>query len=390
MNKAFTNQISAPTALPGAADVRIARIETIPLKVRLDRTANGSNLSITHRCAIVTRIHTDAGVIGECFNGNDDELQGPIMKVIAEEMAPKLIGHRVLAIDEAWDITRASTESFLRDRRVALRAQACVDSALHDAVGKLTGLPLHVMWGSSLTEVPVIVLAGYYRDWNEAKELAEEVTELKAAGAAGVKLKVGGRTPQADAARARVVRRTGGDDFVLACDANQGWTRAEAIEFAERTADLHLRWLEEPCKWDNDRADMAAVRAATRVPVSAGQSELSRYGCRDLITAGSIDICNFDASWGGGPTEWRRVATMAENFNVGVTQHIEPQIGAALVAGARNGTFAEALLPWRDPFFHKLIADQRPYAGGKYPLPDQPGWGWSFDTDYLEFARRKD
>jgi D-arabinonate dehydratase len=61
-----------------------------------------------------------------------------------------------------------------------------------------------------------------------------------------------------------------------------------------------------------------------------------------------------------------------------------------LVAGARGGTFAEVLLPWRDPFFHKLIADQKPYAGGKYPLPDQPGWGWSFDTDYLEFARRKD
>ena len=103
MNKPFTNQISAPTALPGAADVRIARIETIPLKVRLDRTANGSNLLFTHRCAIVTRIHTDAGVIGECFNGNDDELQGDIIKVIAEEMAPKLIGRRVLAIEEAWD-----------------------------------------------------------------------------------------------------------------------------------------------------------------------------------------------------------------------------------------------------------------------------------------------
>jgi L-alanine-DL-glutamate epimerase-like enolase superfamily enzyme len=48
------------------------------------------------------------------------------------------------------------------------------------------------------------------------------------------------------------------------------------------------------------------------------------------------------------------------------------------------------LLPWRDPFFHKLIADQKSYSGGKYPLPDQPGWGWSFDTDYLEYARRKD
>ena len=86
------------------------------------------------------------------------------------------------------------------------------------------------------------------------------------------------------------------------------------------------------------------------------------------MAAGAIDICNFDASWGGGPTEWRRVAALAQSFNVGVAQHIEPQIGAMLVAGARNGTFVEALLPWRDPFFDKLIADQKPFRGGKYPL----------------------
>ena len=390
MNRPISAQVSAPSALAGAADVRIARIETIPLKVRLDRTAIGSNLKFTHRCAIVTRVYTDAGVIGECFNGGDDELQGAIMGVIADEMTPKLIGRKVMAIEEAWDLTRASTEPFLRDRRIGLRAQACIDSALHDAVGKVTGLPLHVLWGSTLTEVPVIVLGGYYRDWDELKELAEEVSQLKSAGAAGIKLKVGGRSPQADAARARVVRRAGGDDFVLACDANQGWTRAEAIEFAGRVADLNLRWFEEPCKWDNDRADMASVRAATKLPISAGRSELSRFGCRDLMAAGSIDICNFDASAGGGPTEWRRVAALAQSYNVGVTQHIEPQIGAMLVAGSRNGTFAEALLPWRDPFFDKLIADQKPFSGGKYPLSDQPGWGWSFDTDYLEYARRKD
>jgi len=390
MNRPAGQPTPLPTALAGAADVRIVRIEAIPLKVKLERDAVGSNLKFTHRHAIVTRVHTDAGVIGECFNGNDDELQGAIVKVIAEEMAPKLIGSRVVAIDEAWDVTRAATEPFLRDRRIALRAQACVDSALHDAAGKLAGLPLRVLWGSAATEVPVIVLAGYYRDRNEIEELAEEALELKAAGVAGVKLKVGGRTPEQDAARAAAVRRAAGDDFVLACDANQGWSRAEAIEFAGRTADLKLRWFEEPCKWDNDREDMAAVRAATGLAISAGQSEVSRFGCRDLMTAGAIDICNFDASWGGGPTEWRRVAALAQSFNVGVCQHIEPQIGAMLVAGARNGTFMEALLPWRDPFWNRLIAGQRPFRDGKYLLPERPGWGFSFDTDYLAHARRND
>jgi D-arabinonate dehydratase len=273
---------------------------------------------------------------------------------------------------------------------VALRAQACIDSAVHDAIGKLLGQPLHVLWGNPRETVPTVALGGYYRERNELEGLAEEVAELKAFGIGGLKLKVGGRTPAEDEKRARAVRRAGGDDFILACDANQGWTRQEAIEFARRTADLGLRWLEEPCKWDNDRRDMAAVRQQGGVPVSAGQSELTRFGCRDLMLAEAIDICNFDASWGGGPTEWRRVAALAMSFGVKMMQHIEPQIGVMLVAGATNGAFAEVMLPWRDPFFYKLIAGQNAYCDGSYPLPAKPGWGLTLDVDYLEHCRRKD
>jgi len=374
---------------PVVADARIVRIETIPLKVALDRAASGSTLKFTHRCAIVTRIHTDAGVIGESYNGGDDELQAPIVKMIGT-MAGKLAGHRVSAIGDIWEETRVFAESFFQDRRIPLRAQACIDSALHDAVGKLAGKPLHRLWGSKTTEVPAIVLGGYYREKNELEELAAEVDEIKALGIAGLKLKVGGRMPSEDLKRAEAVRRAGGADFVLACDANQGWSRDQAIEFARGAADLNLAWFEEPCKWDNDREDMAALRKATGVKISAGQSEFTRFACRDLMAAGSIDICNFDASWGGGPTEWLRVAEFGRQYNVGVTQHIEPQIGCMLVGGVSNGTYLEGFLEWRDPFFYRLIADQKPFRNGKYPLPDKPGWGFSFDNDYLEHARRKD
>jgi len=60
-------------------------------------------------------------------------------------------------------------------------------------------------------------------------------------------------------------------------------------------------------------------------------------------------------------------------------------------AGVVNGRYAEVMLPWRDPFFYKLIANQpeRPFVDGYYTLPTAPGWGMSFDPEYLEFARRK-
>ena len=372
------------------SDARITRIETIPLKVKLARAATGSTLKLTHRCTILTRIHTDAGVLGECFNGNDDALQADIVNMIQSEMAPLLIGHRVCAVDDAWALTRRASEPFIRDRRVALRAQACIDSAIHDAIGKLANLPLHILWGGARQSVPVVALGGYYRETGDLEGLAEEVLELKAFGIHGMKLKLGGKTPAEDAKRAEVVRRTGGDDFILGCDANQGWTLAQALDFTQRTRDLKLDWFEEPCKWENDRADMALVRSLSGVPIAAGQSELSRFGCRDLMNAQAIDICNFDASWGGGPTEWRRVAMLAMAYNVTVMQHLEPQIGLMLSAGVSNGRFAEVMLPWRDPFFYKLIGNQpaRPFKNGLYELPKVPGWGMVIDTDYLESVRR--
>ncbi len=370
-------------------EARIERIETIPLKVKLDRPAAGSTLKLTHRCTIVTRVHTDAGVVGECFNGNDDELQADVIRMIHAELEPRLKGCSVMGVQQAWQQMRPATEPFLRDRRVALRAQGCIDSALHDAAGKLLGIPLHRLWGSAAAEVRVVALGGYYRERDEAALLADEVAELKALGIHGLKLKVGGRTPREDIERVATVRRAGGDAFIVAADANQGWDRSQAIDFARRARELNLEWLEEPCKWDNDRRDMALVRAMGGVTTSAGQSELSRFGCRDLMIAEAIDICNFDASWGGGPTEWRRVAALASCFNVGMMQHIEPQIGVALVAGVPNGRYAEVMLPWRDPFFYKLIAGQRPFVDGRYRLSDQPGWGMTLDADYIKHAARK-
>ena len=370
-------------------NAKIIQIETIPLRVKMERVATGSTLKLSHRCTILTRIHTDAGVIGECFNGNDDALQASVINMINEEMTPLLIGQSVASIEDIWSLTRKSTEPFLRDRRVALRAQSCIDSALHDAIGKLVGLPINVLWGGAKKDIRVFALGGYYREKNDLEGLAQEVEDLKAFGIYGLKLKLGGKSPSEDAKRAEVVRKAAGDDFILGCDANQGWTLQQALEFTNITKDLNLDWLEEPCKWDNDRAELPLVRSISGVPITAGQSELTRFGCRDLMQAKAIDICNFDGSWGGGPTEWRRVAMLANSFGVKVMQHLEPQFGLMMSAGVSNGFYGEVMLPWRDPFFYRLIANQpeQPFKDGIYTLPTEPGWGMIIDEDYLQSVR---
>jgi D-arabinonate dehydratase len=373
-----------------AAHVQITRIETIALRVKLERAATGSTLNLTHRCAIVTRVHTDAGVIGECFLGNDDTLQPQIIAMIHSELEPLLIGRPVVALEDAWQSTRKATEPFLRDRRIALRAQACVDAALQDAIAKLAGLPINILWGGAKAELPVFALGGYYREHGDLEALRDEVEELKNFGIGGLKIKVGKKSLAEDAARVALVREAGGPDFIVAADANQSWSRTEALRFARMVNGLDLAWLEEPCKWDNDRQDLAIVRAVGGIPITAGQSELSRFGCRDLMTADAIDFCNFDAYWGGGPTEWRKVAALASAFGVTTLQHIEPQIGLMMAAGIANSHLAEVFLPWRDPFFYRLIGNmpERPFADGSYTLPTGAGWGITLDEEYLQFARR--
>jgi L-alanine-DL-glutamate epimerase-like enolase superfamily enzyme len=89
---------------------------------------------------------------------------------------------------------------------------------------------------------------------------------------------------------------------------------------------------------------MRDVRTMGGVAVCAGQSEFSAGGCRDLMVEGAIDVCNFDASWSGGPTEWRRVAGMALTFDVTMGHHEEPQVAGHLLASIPHG--ARLAPPW--------------------------------------------
>jgi len=366
------------------ADLRIERIETVPIRLPLDRVYRGSHYKMTHRSTIVTRVHTAGGIVGEAYAGDEDAALGDIDKIIHDEISPKLVGEDCFATERCWELARKVTWDILRDRRHGLVASACIDTAIWDAVGKALGIPLWRLWGGYRDTVPVITIGGYYA---EDADIEGEVADLVAAEFAGMKFKVGGLSPEEDAERVRRARRAAGSDFRLAVDANQGWTPGEAIRFAQLVADCDLLWFEEPCQWHNDRRAMRDVRLAAGVPVCAGQSEFSAAGCRDLMETGSIDFCNFDASWSGGPTEWRRVAAMAAVYDVRMAHHEEPQVASHLLASIPHGTFLEYFHPQRDPIWHNLVANRPVLKQGHITLPDRPGLGWDLDEDYIAYYR---
>lgn len=361
-------------------DLRIERIETIPIRVPLDRVYKGSHYQMTHRSTIITRIYTVSGIVGEAYAGDEDAGLGKIDGIIHREIAPKMIGQDAFAIERLWEIARPATWDILRDRRLGLVATACIDVALWDAIGKALGAPLWTLWGGYRDSVPVLTIGGYYA---ADADITAEVSGLVEAEFGGMKFKVGGLTPEEDAVRVRQARKAAGDNFSLAVDANQGWTPAQAIKFARLVEDCNLMWFEEPCVWQNDRRGMRDVRLAGGIPVCAGQSEFSAAGCRDLMETGSIDFCNFDSSWSGGPTEWRRVAGMATAYDVRMAHHEEAHVAAHLLASIPHGTYLEYFHPQRDPIWHNLIANSPTLKGGRIQLPTSPGLGWELDQDYI-------
>jgi len=376
--------LTAPSAV-SADDLTIEHIEVIPMRVPLSRVFQGSHYSMSTRCTIVTKVHTRNGLVSEIYNGDTDAEQDVIVDIIRKEIVPHLIGRTALSIEACWEAMLPPTYDILRDRSVSLQAIACLDSALWDIVGQALGTPLYQLWGGYRDRLPSICIGGYYSD--DEADIARQIERYIDLGFGGCKFKVGRLSPAEDAHRTELARKAAGDDFVLMVDANQGFTRRGAIEFARLTEHLNLRWFEEPVGWLNDRLSMRDVRLVTGLQVVAGQSEDTRAGLRDLITSGAVDACNADASWIGGRSEWRRVAALASMYEVDMAHHEEPQISAHLLASIPHGTYLETFDPDRDPIFWNMIANRQPFQDGDYLVPQGSGFGLELDWDYIDRYR---
>ncbi|HYS16387.1 MAG TPA: enolase C-terminal domain-like protein, partial [Candidatus Binatia bacterium] len=231
-------------------------------------------------------------------------------------------------------------------------------------------------------------IGGYYMEGKTLADIGREMEAYRRAGMAGCKFKVGGLAPEEDARRVETARRAAGDDFVLAADANCAWSVEEAVRFARLVEPLDIRWFEEPCHWYDDAALMARVRQATRIPVTAGQSEITSHGVRRLVDAGAVDLVNVDASECGGVTEWRRAAALCGVAGVRMAHHEESQISQHLLAAVPHGTYAECFAdPERDPVWQTMWANRPPIKDGIMEVAQDPGFGLILDEGLVRRYR---
>jgi len=171
---------------------------------------------------------------------------------------------------------------------------------------------------------------------------------------------------------------------VIACDANQAWTPQQAIEFCRGVEPLNIRWIEEPVRWYDQLDGLRIVREQTMIPVNAGQGEITRFGCRDLVVHGRVNILNVDVTLVGGVTEWRRIAGMASMFNVQMAHHEESQVALHLLASIPHGLYVE-IFPniKRDPMWFELPVERPQIRDGYMELPNGPGLGLALNEEII-------
>jgi L-alanine-DL-glutamate epimerase-like enolase superfamily enzyme len=188
----------------------------------------------------------------------------------------------------------------------------------------------------------------------------------------------------------RAARAHLGPSVEIMVDAHGTFSPRAACRFAREVADCRLAWFEEPVGPD-DRAALAEVRAATDIPIAAGESEFTRFDFRDLIMARAVDILQPDLGICGGMTEGWRIAALAAAHGLTLAPHLWGgallfAAGLHLAAASPTATILEYSLGY-NPMLHDLVEERFEVHEGQVAIPERPGLGVTVRPEFVERYR---
>jgi L-alanine-DL-glutamate epimerase-like enolase superfamily enzyme len=347
----------------------------------------------------LVEIETDAGLtgLGEAKVGVGNlGNYAALVTLIHAELAPLLIGRDPRDVTALWEAiyngTRAHyvaahgrTFPVVGRRGITISALSGIDIALWDLLGKSLDQPVWRLLGGQLRErIPAYASGGWAPVGGVGKQLRLYVER----GHRAVKMRVGLQDKSVDdsAARVREARETLGPEVGLMVDAHGTWSVREAQRFARKVADCDLGWLEEPVSPDNVTGQ-AEVRAATDIPIAAGETEQTRFAFRDLIEARAVDVLQPDVAIAGGITETLRICALAATHGLTVAPHLWG--GAVLFASGLHLAVATPCVNalefsrGENPLLHDLIEEPFDLKDGFVLAPGRPGLGITLNRDFV-------
>ncbi len=324
-------------------------------------------------CVVVT-IDTDDGPTGTGFTaGLGGQSSRAIAPYISAELAPRIMGQDALSPEALWHRMWAPNKPRVR-AGLGAWALSAVDIALWDVTAKAAGLPLITLLGGFRRSVPVYGSGGWHTLSDAA--LIAEAEAFVTKGITAYKYKTG---TDRDRERTSLLRNELGDHITLLADANQRFNVREAIEHSKMLAEYDVAWLEEPVL-ANSLDDLAEVARSSAVPTAAGENAYFRWEFRELLERRAAAYVQPDIGRVGGVTEFRRVAALADAFNVSLSSHLWHELSISLVGASPMGYLCEyaELIPPGTLTHDFAVID------GSIEVPDVSGHGVEFTAEALE------
>ncbi|MBV8392204.1 MAG: mandelate racemase/muconate lactonizing enzyme family protein [Alphaproteobacteria bacterium] len=363
--------------------MKIKSFEAIALRVpEDDPLANMPEEAGRKRPAVALRLRTDDGI-----EGLGVTLYGRMTRALhaaVEELSALTVGEDPMRMEHILEKIRTNSGD-AGPGGIFTLALSAIDTALWDIKGKALGQPLWKLLGGHRQRVPTYASGSLRRGLTDDQAQRAAATLLKK-GFREMKTQLalpGNPTPADEVRRVKVIRDVIGPDIKLMCDINQRWRPEQAIDIGRRVEDagVGLFWLEDVTVAD-DYQGLARVTDALRTPIAGGEYLWGIQPFAQMIRAHSVDIPMVDIARVGGPTQWMKVAAMAEAHNLPIVSHVMPEILVHMVAACPNGLTVE-YMPW----MIALYQDTPAIEDGHMVLTDRPGLGLTFDEKAIAAFR---
>jgi L-alanine-DL-glutamate epimerase-like enolase superfamily enzyme len=332
--------------------------------------------------ATLIRITSEDGAVGwgEAFG-----LPAPLAATAMVEavLAPALTGTELGEPGAMLADLRAYFIALGQGAGPAMEALSGVDIALWDLRANRAGQPLAALLGATPGPVETYASPVGFQPTPEAS--AERARELLGEGFHALKIKVG-RGVATDAAHVAAVRDAVGPGVALMCDANCGYTAADAIAAAHEFAGSGVAWLEEPVP-PHDHAAMAAIRKATPIPIAGGENEFTVEACTRLAAAGAVDILQPNITRIGGVSGLLAVGALCARHGLRLAPHgVGTSVGVAAAVHACRA--AEGFMTYEanrlvNPLRDTMGAQPMEVRDGRLVAADRPGHGGAPEPSQL-------
>lgn len=255
---------------------------------------------------VLIKIHTDEGItgLGECsaFPMIVGETQTSCYHH-AKDFAAFWKGKNPLAIAERLkeldDIIAGN-----------YTIKSAFDIALYDIAAKAAQLPLYAFLGGKQKAIESDLTIGI----DSPEKMAEQAFAFKEQGVRMIKVKLG-KDPATDIKRIELIRNKIGPDIKLRIDANQGWSKEEALPVLQSLAHYDIEFCEQPMHKYYDDC-LPALCAASPIPIMADESVFTHHDARKLINNKACHLINIKFSKSGGIQEALKIADLAAQHSM--------------------------------------------------------------------------